>query len=153
MHRQRNGFVQPIEPYIQMRSYRGLEDNSLFFVSISTLADLGGKQEFERGRVLLEIWYRIIHAAYGPQFRRLASTPRFKNGYMMFMCASSRHVCKRCFCLTGCGAGFLCKLPFPIPVLLPRRSTDGFKHVGEMFDPNWTIRICLLCLLATVYIH
>jgi hypothetical protein len=64
---------------------------------------------------------------------------------MMFMCSSSLHVCERCFCLTGYNADSKYKLPLSIPILLPKRSTDEVKYLGERFDPNFTIRMCLSC--------
>ncbi|KAG0008918.1 hypothetical protein BGZ82_004351, partial [Podila clonocystis] len=59
--------------------------------------------------------------------------------YMMFMCSSSLHVCERCFGLTEFNADELFKLPLPIPILLPRRSTDAVTYLGERYDLNWTI--------------
>lgn len=64
---------------------------------------------------------------------------------MMFMCASSLHVCERCYGLARYDAGDRYKLPLPFPILLPRRSTDAIKYVGDRFDPHWTIRMCLSC--------
>ncbi|KAG9073359.1 hypothetical protein KI688_001153 [Linnemannia hyalina] len=95
----------------------------------------------------LEVWPRMFYAAHGPkaQLRPLMSIPRFKSSYMMFMCALSLLVCEKCFGLTRHNADKLYKLPLPIPVLLPRRSTDAIKYVGDRFDPNWTIRMCLPC--------
>ncbi|KAF9341158.1 hypothetical protein BGZ91_010644 [Linnemannia elongata] len=95
----------------------------------------------------LKVWPRMFHAAHGSkaQLRPLMCIPRFKNSHMIFMCASSLHVCEKCFGLTGYNAIKLYMLPLPIPVLLPRRSTDAIKYVGDRFDPNWTIRMCLPC--------
>ncbi|KAF9967010.1 hypothetical protein BGZ70_000419 [Mortierella alpina] len=95
----------------------------------------------------LEVWPRMFYAAHGPkgQLRPLVRIPSFKSSYMMFMCASSLHVCEKCFGLTEYNADKAYKLPLPIPVLLPRRSTDAIKYVGERFDPTWTIRMCLSC--------
>ncbi|KAG0060788.1 hypothetical protein BGZ89_011964 [Linnemannia elongata] len=95
----------------------------------------------------LEVWTRMFQAAHGSkaQLRPLMCIPRFKNSYMIFMCASSLHVCEKCFGLTGYNAIKLYMLPLPLPVLLPRRSTDAIKYVGDRFDPNWTIRMCLPC--------
>ncbi|KAF9540178.1 hypothetical protein EC957_004576 [Mortierella hygrophila] len=95
----------------------------------------------------LEVWPRMFYAAHGPkaQLRPLMSIPKFKSSSMIFMCASSLHICEKCFGLTGYNADKLYMLPLPIPVLLPRRSTDAIKYVGGRFDPNWTIRMCLPC--------
>ncbi|KAG9061642.1 hypothetical protein KI688_007223 [Linnemannia hyalina] len=95
----------------------------------------------------LEVWPRMFHAAYGleAQLRPLMCIPKAKSSYMIFMCASSLHVCEKCFGLTGYNAHKLYWLPLPIPVLLPRRSTDMIKYVGDRFEPNWTIQMCLLC--------
>ncbi|KAG0371703.1 hypothetical protein BGX24_001307 [Mortierella sp. AD032] len=95
----------------------------------------------------LEVWSRMFYAAYGPkaQLRKLTCIPKTKSSYMIFMCASSLHVCEKCFGLIGYNTDKLYKLPLPIPVLLPKRSTDVNKYLGGRFDPNWTIRMCLLC--------
>ncbi|KAF9120941.1 hypothetical protein BGX30_002874 [Mortierella sp. GBA39] len=95
----------------------------------------------------LDVWPRMFYAAHEPkaQLRPLVSIPSFMSSHMMFMCALSLHVCEKCFGLTGYNADKLYKLPLPIPVLLPRRSTDAIKYVGDRFDPNWTIRMCLPC--------
>lgn len=95
----------------------------------------------------LEVWRRMFYAARGPkaQLRQLVCIPKFKSSYMMFMCASSFHICEICFQLTEYNANNLYKLPLPMPVLFPRRSTDAIEYVGDKFDPNWTIRMCLPC--------
>ncbi|KAG0265880.1 hypothetical protein BGZ95_003190 [Linnemannia exigua] len=95
----------------------------------------------------LELWPRMFHAAHGPkaQLRTLVCIPRFKSSFMIFMCASSLHVCERCFGLTEYSSDNVYMLPLSIPVLLPRRATDAVKYVGDRFDPNWTIRMCLPC--------
>lgn len=84
-----------------------------------------------------EVWRRMFYVAHGPkaQLRQLIRIPKTKSSYMMFMCASSHHVCEKCFSLTGYNAGKLYKLPLPIPVILPRRSTDVIKYVGDRADP------------------
>ncbi|KAF8925968.1 hypothetical protein BGZ47_002947 [Haplosporangium gracile] len=86
---------------------------------------------------LLGIWSRMFAIAYGPKahLRPLLGIPKFKS-YMRFMCASSFHVCERCFDLTEYNAGNLSKMPLPMPILLPRRSTDATTYLGERFDPN-----------------
>ncbi|KAH7054857.1 hypothetical protein BKA57DRAFT_501389 [Linnemannia elongata] len=80
----------------------------------------------------LDVWSRMFVIAYGPKahLRTLVGVPRSKS-YMMFMCSSSVHVCERCFGRTGYNAGSKFKLPLPIPVLLPKRSTDTVKYLGE----------------------
>ncbi|KAF9122055.1 hypothetical protein BGX30_002235 [Mortierella sp. GBA39] len=95
----------------------------------------------------LEVWPRMFYAAHGPkaQLRPLMCIPKAKSSYMMFMCAWSLHVCERCFGLTGYNAGNVYMLPLPISIILPRRSTDAIKYMGDRFDPNWTIRMCLPC--------
>ncbi|KAG0050106.1 hypothetical protein BGZ83_005099 [Gryganskiella cystojenkinii] len=94
-----------------------------------------------------KIWSRMFSVAYGPKahLRLLVLIPKFKNSYMMFMCASSLHVCEKCFGLTKYEGCNLSNLPLPIPVLLPRRSTGAVNYVGERFDPDWTIRMCISC--------
>ncbi|KAK3811488.1 MAG: hypothetical protein JOS17DRAFT_842844 [Linnemannia elongata] len=94
----------------------------------------------------LEVWSLMFVIAYGPKahLRTLVGVPRSKC-YMMFMCSSSLHVCERCFGLTGYNMDSKSKFPLPIPVLLPKRSTDTVKYLGERFDPNFTIRMCLSC--------
>ena len=95
----------------------------------------------------MKVWSHMFSLAYGPKavLRPLVIIPRFKSSYMMFMCASSLHVCEKCFGLTKFNACNLSNLPLPIPVLLPRRSADTVKYVGDRFDPEWTIRMCLSC--------
>ncbi|KAG0368009.1 hypothetical protein BGX24_002982, partial [Mortierella sp. AD032] len=95
----------------------------------------------------LEVWPRMFCAVYGPkaQLRPLICIPKGKSSHMIFMCASSLHVCEKCFSLTGYSADKLYMLPLPIPILLPRRSTDEAKYMGGRFDPSWTIRMCLSC--------
>ncbi|KAF9371248.1 hypothetical protein CPB97_002126 [Podila verticillata] len=94
----------------------------------------------------LEDWSRMFAVAHGPKahLRPLVGILRSKS-YMVFMCSSSLHICERCFGLTRYNADNLSKLPLPIPILLPRRSTDTITYLGERFDPNWTIRMCLPC--------
>ncbi|KAI1289095.1 hypothetical protein EDD11_009437 [Mortierella claussenii] len=94
----------------------------------------------------LEVWSRMFVIAYGPKahLRPLVGIPKSKS-YMMFMCSSSLHVCEKCFGLTGYNVKDLSKLPLPIPILLPRQSTDMMMYLGERFDPGWTIRMCLSC--------
>lgn len=89
----------------------------------------------------------MFYAVHGPKahLRSLVSIPRSKSSYMIFMCAPSLHICEKCFGQTRYNMGDLSHLPLPIPVLLPRRSTDAIKYVGERFDPSWTIRMCLPC--------
>ncbi|KAF9278310.1 hypothetical protein BGZ88_000639, partial [Linnemannia elongata] len=79
----------------------------------------------------LMVWPRMFYAAHGPkaQLRPLVSISGLKSSYMMFMCASSLHVCEKCFGLTEYNADKAYMLPLPIPVLLPRRSTDAIKYV------------------------
>lgn len=95
----------------------------------------------------LEVWSQMFYVAHGPkaQLQLLVPTPRFKSSYMIFMCASSLHVCEKCFGLTEYNANRLYILPLPIPILLPRWSTDTIKYEGDRFDPNWTIWMCLHC--------
>ncbi|KAG0066010.1 hypothetical protein BGZ90_001571 [Linnemannia elongata] len=94
----------------------------------------------------LEVWSRMFAVAHGPKahLRPLLNIPKSKS-YMTFMCSSSLHVCESCFHLTEYNAGNLSKLPLPIPILLPRRSTNVATYLGEKFDPDWTIRMCLSC--------
>ncbi|KAG0249471.1 hypothetical protein BG011_009272 [Mortierella polycephala] len=94
----------------------------------------------------MEVWFRIFAIAHGPKahLRPLVGIPKSKC-YMMFMCASSLHVCEKCFGLAGYNADSLYKLPLPIPILLPRRPTNAITYLGERLDPNWTIRMCLSC--------
>lgn len=91
----------------------------------------------------LEVWSHMFVIAYGPKahVRTLLGVPKSKC-YMMFMCSSCLHVCERCFGLTGYNADRKFKLPLPLPVLLPKRSTDTVKYL-ERYDPNFTIRMCL----------
>ncbi|KAG0375286.1 hypothetical protein BGX24_009307, partial [Mortierella sp. AD032] len=95
----------------------------------------------------LEVWSQMFYTAHGPrtELRPLVCIPKFKSSHMIFMCASSLHVCEKCFGLTGYNAEKLYTLPLPIPVLLPRRSTNEINYVGDRFDPTWTIRMCLPC--------
>ncbi|KAF9899810.1 hypothetical protein EC991_008316, partial [Linnemannia zychae] len=101
----------------------------------------------------LEVWSIMFVTAYGPKahLRTLAGVPRSKC-YMIFMCSSSLHVCERCFGLTGYNADSKFKLPLPIPVLLPKRSTDTAKYLGARYDPSFTIRMCLTCRQGHIHI-
>ncbi|KAK3805450.1 MAG: hypothetical protein JOS17DRAFT_781357 [Linnemannia elongata] len=94
----------------------------------------------------LEVWSHMFVIAYGPKahLRTLVGVSKSKS-YMMFMCSSSLHICERCFGLTGYNVDGKFRLPLPIPVLLPKRSTDTVKYLGERFEPNFTIRMCLFC--------
>ncbi|KAG0287551.1 hypothetical protein BGZ96_008538 [Linnemannia gamsii] len=80
----------------------------------------------------LKVWSHMFVIAYGTKahLRSPVGVPKSKS-YMMFMCSSSLHVCERCFCLTGYNADSKYKLLLSIPILLPKRSTDGVKHLGE----------------------
>ncbi|KAF9586506.1 hypothetical protein BGW38_003420 [Lunasporangiospora selenospora] len=94
----------------------------------------------------LNVWSRIFAITYGPkaQLRLLGSTHESKS-YMLYMCASSRHVCERCFARADYQLDAAYKLPHPTPMLLPRRSTETAIYLGDRIDLTWTIRMCLPC--------
>jgi len=127
----------PVEVWEQILSY--LYPSQLSRVSMVN-------KNFNSIVSLLEVWSRMFTIAHGPKahLRPLLNIPKSKS-YMTFMCSSSLHVCERCFGLTEYNAGNLSRLPLPIPILLPRRSTDATTYLGERFDPDWTVRMCLSC--------
>ncbi|KAG0047916.1 hypothetical protein BGZ83_007112 [Gryganskiella cystojenkinii] len=94
----------------------------------------------------LEVWLRMFVIAHGPKahLRALAGIPRSES-CMIFTRLSRLHICERCFGLAAYNADDLFRLPQPMAILLPRRSTDAAKYVGDRFDPDWTIRMCLPC--------
>ncbi|KAH7055022.1 hypothetical protein BKA57DRAFT_240738 [Linnemannia elongata] len=127
----------PVEVWEQILSY-------LYPSQLSRISMVN--KNFQSVVSLLEIWSRMFAIAHGPKahLRPLLNIPKSKS-YMTFMCSSSLHVCESCFDLTEYNASNLSKLPLPIPILLPRRSTNVATYLGEKFDPDWTIRMCLSC--------
>ncbi|KAG0054049.1 hypothetical protein BGZ83_012038 [Gryganskiella cystojenkinii] len=94
----------------------------------------------------LEAWSHMFFKSQGTkaQLRPHLKVPRSKS-YMLYMCAISLHTCEKCFRTTESYSRDLSDFPLPVPVLLPRRSTDEVTYVGERTDPNWTVRLCLPC--------
>lgn len=94
----------------------------------------------------LVLWSRIFVISQGPKahLRPLLRIPKSKS-YMLFVCATSLHICERCFGLANFDCRFLEDLPLPVRVLLPRRSTEDIQYKGERIDLSWTVRLCLSC--------
>ena len=96
--------------------------------------------------ISLELWFRLFNLTHDAhvRLRLLKGIPESKS-YMLYMCATSLHVCERCFRLVPFGVKNSSQLPLPVLVPLRGRSTNEIKYVGERLNLTWTVNFCLDC--------
>ncbi|KAG0048213.1 hypothetical protein BGZ83_006797 [Gryganskiella cystojenkinii] len=94
----------------------------------------------------LIVWSQFFTATHGTKkrLRHLRGIPENKS-FMLFMCASSLHICEKCFGNTAFDSGKLSNLPLPVLTPLPSLSTAEVEYLGERLNEDWYYRICLAC--------
>ncbi|KAG0048717.1 hypothetical protein BGZ83_006381 [Gryganskiella cystojenkinii] len=94
----------------------------------------------------LVLWLHLFNISHDAHIglRLLKGVPESKS-YMLYMCATSLHLCERCFRLVPFEVENSAELPLPVLVPLRSRSTNGVRYVGEQINLTWTVRFCLDC--------
>ncbi|KAG9062671.1 hypothetical protein KI688_004975 [Linnemannia hyalina] len=94
----------------------------------------------------LSVWSRMFSVVYGPKkrLRTLRNMPESKS-YMLYMCASSFHVCEGCLALVP--FVFNPNMPANLqPVLadLPTLSKGEIIYLGEEINKGWMVWLASL---------
>lgn len=97
----------------------------------------------------LAMWSRLFTSTFGPKkrLRPLIGISESKS-YMLYLCASSLHICENCNSLTKYEAGLRSGLPLLVLVPAPTQSTDEVEYLGERLNEDWYFRMCLSCRQA-----
>ncbi|KAK3805451.1 MAG: hypothetical protein JOS17DRAFT_768509 [Linnemannia elongata] len=95
----------------------------------------------------LSVWPRMFSMVFGPtrRLRTLRNMPESKS-YMLYMCASSLHVCEECLGMTPFSSNLTTSTkPVPVLAVLPTMTKGDIIYQGEEFNEDWKIWLCQSC--------